>query len=204
MSSGPPTSRTLIASVQQQQEGAWERFVEVYEPAISAFLRAKGVQDADADDILQETLRGVAKGIANWQADPQRGTFHNWLFTLTRRKLVDFWRRQAGQPQGSGDTEMQVRLDAVEDHRSDADIWNLEYERRLFQYAAQQVSGEVDSATWQAFWLTAVAGETPSEVASKLGIRVGSVYVARTRVMRRLRDRIAELDDQLTGDGASP
>ncbi len=194
MPDGPPTSQTLIARVQQREEGAWSRFIEVYGPAIQAFLRAKGLQDADLHDVSQEVLRGVAKGIVDWMKDERRATFRTWLFTITRRRLTDFWRRRQRHPPATGDSDVQRQLEAVEDYRTDIDIWHLEWERRLFHYAAQQVEHDVDRSTWRAFWLTAVDGRSPTEVARELDIRVGSVYVARSRVMNRLRDELRKLE----------
>src|SRR5207247_1812801 len=108
--------------------------------------------------------------------DPARGAFRNWLFTVVRRKLAN-WRAAAGNRTcGSGDTAIQRLLEQCPDPVNDDARWEVEWKRRLFAWACEQVRREVSDASWQAFWRTAVDGQPGKQVAAELGSSVAAVY----------------------------
>jgi RNA polymerase sigma-70 factor (ECF subfamily) len=192
----PNTRHSLILKLRDPADaGAWCEFVALYEPRVYRLARRKGLQDADARDLCQEVLCTVARAIDRWDPDPNRGTFRGWLSHLARNLLINFLTRQH-QPRGSGASSMQQLLDAqpAPDPFATA-LFETEYRRRVFRWAAEEVRGEFTPATWQAFWQTAVGEKSPKEVAAALGISVGAVYIARSRILARLRRRIEQLGE---------
>jgi RNA polymerase sigma-70 factor (ECF subfamily) len=196
MSDSPTTRPSLLARLRDARDReAWVRFVELYTPLVHAFARKHGLQDADAADLSQEVLRSVSRAAGRLEYDPARGSFRAWLFTVVRSKLHDFWARQGRPGRGSGDSGVQELLEGRSARDDElAAAWEREYEQRLFATAAEQVRPEFRPDTWQAFWRTAVEGGSASEVAGELGMTVGAVYVAKSRVLARLRERVRQLE----------
>jgi RNA polymerase sigma-70 factor (ECF subfamily) len=190
----PATRHTLLAKLRAPgDEAAWTEFVGLYEPLVYRLARRKGLQDADAQDLCQEVFRAVAGAIGRW--DPAGGSFRGWLRTISRNLLINLLTRQRRQPCGSGDSAMQAFLDAQPEPDPDASaVFDAEYGRRLFEWAADDVRGEFTLKTWEAFRRTAVDGRKPAEVAPELGMSIGAVYIARSRVLARLRQRVEQLD----------
>jgi len=174
--------------------GAWEQFVEIYSPIIFGFCRNQGLQDADAADVCQEVLRAVAKAMQTFEYDRQRGKFRNWLLTVTRSKLSNFYSSTQRKQEPRGSTSIQ-RLVESEPSAAERSSWDTEYHGRLFHWAAEQVRPFTQEATWQAFWRTAIAEEDASKVAADLNLSVGAVYVAKSRVLARLREKVREVEE---------
>src|SRR4051812_14481068 len=94
----PLTRASLLLRLGDAQDGdAWKEFVDLYAPLVYGYARKQGLQDADAADLCQEVLRAVAGAVGRLEYDPQRGAFRNWLFTVARRKLVNWWQARANQ-----------------------------------------------------------------------------------------------------------
>jgi RNA polymerase sigma factor (sigma-70 family) len=172
-------------------------FVEIYEPLIYRLARHSGLQEADADDLTQDVFRAVAGAIDRWDPDPARGSFRAWLFRIARNLIVNLLaaRRRQTAGYGTGDTDIVALLEAqpaLEDQ--DSALFNIEYRRRLFAWAAERIRGSFHEATWQAFWRTGVDGQDVHSVARALGLSPGAVYVARSRVMARLRQEIDAIE----------
>ena len=193
MASSPATRASLLVRLGDAQDtAAWTEFVAIYAPLVYGFGRKHGLQDADAADLTQDVLRSVNSAIARLAYDPERGSFRGWLFTIVRNKLRNFLSRQSGHDRGKGGTSAQVLLEA-QPQRQDEQIaaWDREYEERLFRWAADKVRDSFEVTTWQAFWLTAVEGQNASAVSQRLGLSVGAVYIAKSRVLARLREQVA-------------
>jgi RNA polymerase sigma-70 factor (ECF subfamily) len=170
---------------------AWADFVRLYAPAIYRFARRKGLQDADAADLTQEVLRGVAGSIGRLDFDPRQGMFRSWLFTLAHRRLCDWLSSRHRREQGSGDS---ATMQMLHDHpeRADEENWDQDVEREAFARAAEKIRPSFSESTWQAFWQTAIEGKSGKDVAAALGMSVGAVYLAKSRVMVRLKEQVAE------------
>jgi RNA polymerase sigma-70 factor (ECF subfamily) len=191
----PITRHSLVLRLRNpDDQAAWAEFVDVYEPLIYRLARRKGLQDADAQDLCQDVLRAVASAIERWDPDPAKGRFRAWLFRIARNLLVKFLARQRHHPRGTGSSSVQELLEAqpADDPQAEAEF-AVEFRRRAFRWAADQVKGEFTSPTWQAFWQTAVETRPISDVARELGLSVGAVYIARSRVLARLRDQVQQL-----------
>lgn len=196
MPDAPLTRVTLLARIRDGKDTeAWREFLQLYGPVVYGFARNRGLQDADAADIMQDVLRSVAVTAPKMEYDPKRGTFRGWLFTVTRNKVYNFLTGQRRRPRASGDSAAHEQLDAIPD-RDDAgsEDWELEYQRQLSARAMEQVKGEFQKATWAAFWGTAVEGRTPLEVGLELKMSTGAVYVAKSRVIARLREEVKLLE----------
>jgi RNA polymerase sigma-70 factor (ECF subfamily) len=192
----PETRPSLLVRIRNTQDKeAWHQFVQIYGPVVYGYGRKHGLQDADAADLMQEVLRAVSLAAGRLEYDPQRGSFSGWLFTVAHHKLHDLLARRNRQGQGSGDTGMQEWLGEQQPARpEDVDLWDQEYQRRLFTWAAKQVREQFQQSTWQAFWQTAVEGKSGQAVAKELGMTVAAVYLSKSRVMARLREQIQQLE----------
>jgi RNA polymerase sigma factor (sigma-70 family) len=192
MGDSPQTRLSLLVRLRDSQDDlAWTEFVEVYAPLIYGFACTQGMQDADAADLTQEVLRAVARAIKRFDYDSRRGTFRGWLFTLVRNKFRNFLVRRKRELRGSGDSAVQNMLaEYAAPQQDQAAVWERECERRRFDWAAQRVRDEVKESTWQAFWRTAIEGESGQQVAEALGMRVAAVYLAKSRVMVRIKEHL--------------
>lgn len=196
MDSVPPTQPTLLVRIRDaRDQEAWGRFVDLYGPLVYGFLYKRGLQDADAADLTQDVMRQVALAAHSLEYDPKRGSFRGWLFTVVQNRLTDHWRREGLRERGAGDTDAQQKLNEVpQPDGCDASAqWDADYERQLFQYAANVVKQDFTHSTWQAFWRTAVEGRPGQTVAEELGITIAAVYLAKGRVMTRLKEQVKQL-----------
>ncbi len=194
MSDSPATRPSLLVRIRDaRDDAAWSQFVEIYAPLVYGFARRHGLQDADAADLTQDVLRAVSRAVRDLDYDARRGSFRGWLFTVARNELRDFLAGRKRPGRGSGDTDMHRRLHEVPAPDDSSAWWDQEYERQLFAWAAAQVRGRFQEATWQAFWQTAVEGKSGKEVARSLGLSVAAVYLAKGRVMARLKEQIRQI-----------
>lgn len=186
----PSTRASLVLRLRDRlDESAWKEFVRLYGPVVYRFARRRGLQDADAADVMQEVLRSVSASIGAF--DPGRGLFRGWLFTLAHRRLYDWQQSRQRQPM-VGDEAARQFLDEAP-ARDDETFWDQQYERQLFTLAAERLRPTIAETTWQAFWRTAVEGASGQEVAAALSISVAAVYLAKARVMAKLKEEIARL-----------
>jgi RNA polymerase sigma factor (sigma-70 family) len=193
MSEMPSTRASLLVRLRDARDAeAWRQFAGLYGPLIYRFGRRHHLQDADAADLTQDVLQSVSTAVGRLEYDPDRGSFRGWLFTLLHRRLADLLARQQRQGRASGDSDTRSLLQNLPAEEEE-DHWNREYEQRLFAWAAGKARREFARSTWRAFWQTAVSGLGAREVGDALGLSVGAVYVARSRVQARLRQLIAEL-----------
>jgi RNA polymerase sigma-70 factor (ECF subfamily) len=193
----PLTCHVLLNRLKVAEDAdAWREFVHLYGPVVYGFARNRGLQDADAADLMQEVLQSVVRNIQRMVYDPRRGTFRGWLFTVTRNKIYNFFTSQhcKSHARATGDAATQERLDAVPDRTLEQDEdWEREYQRRLTTRAMNRVKREFGANTWEAFWRTAVEGRPVQEVGPELGMTLGAVYIAKSRILARLRKEVQSL-----------
>ncbi len=196
MSPTPLTRPSLLVRLKDKRnERAWGEFMEIYEPVVHRLARRGGLQDADAREVVQEVMVAVSGAIARWDPDRNKGSFRAWLARITRNVTVNLLVHRQRNPQAVGGTEMAVCLQQTPDERADAQAvrFDAEYKRQLFRWAAQQIRDDFQETTWQAFWSTCVEGESVRQVANRLKVSSGVVYVSRSRIMARLRTKIQSL-----------
>jgi RNA polymerase sigma-70 factor (ECF subfamily) len=202
MNQAPTTRSSLLIRLRNPaDERAWSEFVEIYGPLVHRLARRRGLQEADAQDLVQEVFRAVARSIERYDPDRDRGSFRGWLFVITRNLVINLMAARRRQPRGSGDTDVQRVL---EEHPAPAGDefadFEAEHRRRLLAWAAERVRGEFAGAAWQAFWQTAVEGHPPGEVAETLGMTLGTVYQYKSRAVVRIRREIEQLGWGAPGD----
>jgi RNA polymerase sigma factor (sigma-70 family) len=187
----PPTRVSLLVRLRDPgDEAAWTQFVVLYTPLVYGYARKQGLQDADAADLSQEVLRAVTGAVGRLEYDPERGSFHNWLLTVVRRKLSNWRRAQENRTRGSGDPAVCRLLEQCQAPDEVESEWEAEWKDRLFAWACEQVRLDVSAVTWQAFWRTAIVDQPGKQVAADLGLSITAVYSARSRVLARLKDLI--------------
>jgi RNA polymerase sigma-70 factor (ECF subfamily) len=198
MPKAPTTRPSLLLRLRDHQDAeAWAQFVQLYAPVLYGYLRKAGLQDADAADLTQMCLRQVALHIGSLEYAAPGDSFRGWLFTIVRNKLRDFQDRPRHLVQGSGDSAVQRLLDnQPAPEPSEAETWEREYRCSLFAWAAEQVRPTVQPSTWEAFRLTAVEGKSGAEAADRLGMTIAAVYLAKSRIMMRLRAVLRDAQDE--------
>jgi RNA polymerase sigma factor (sigma-70 family) len=195
MDSAAVTRPSLLLGLRDtENKEAWEDFVRIYSRLIFGFCCQRGLQEADAADVTQEVLKTVARTIQRFEYDPSRGRFRGWLLTVTRSKFNNFLSAQQRRIQTAGETSILQRLEDVPSAEEESN-WDRELQQRLFEWASERVRTEVTPKSWEAFWGTAMEGRSGEEVGSGLGLSVGAVYVAKSRVIARLRELIASVGD---------
>ena len=192
----PTTRASLLFRLRDSQDHeAWMEFVSLYEPAAYRLLRRHGLQDADAREVMQELFLAVSRSIGRWDPARERGSFRGWLRRVARNLVINWLKQRERRVSATGGSDLQALLDKLPaDSGPETAEFDKELRRALFQRAAEQVRCEVQPATWQAFWETAIAGTSPGDAANKLGMEVGAIRVAKCRVLARLRATINELE----------
>lgn len=191
------TSTGLLAGVKSRQPEAWSRLVELYSPLVYGWCRRTGVAAGDAPDIVQEVFASVAGSIDDFRGDGPRGSFRAWLSAITRRRISDHFRAKLNQPEAEGGTEARARLMAVAESTLSCDGEELADESTLvWQRVVELVRAEFEPATWQAFWRVAVDAVRPADAADELGMSIPAVYQAKSRVLRRLRLALTDLEQE--------
>jgi RNA polymerase sigma-70 factor (ECF subfamily) len=196
MSVSPETRPSLIVRLKDRADDeAWFEFTEIYRPVIFRLACRRGMQPADADDLVQQVLSSVARVIDRWEEDPQRARFRTWLARVVTNAILNALTRQPCD-RGAGGQELHDLLDAQPADGPGSEFIRMEHRREVFRWAARQVRPEFQPETWDAFWLTAVDARDVAEVARQLNRSHGSIYAARSRVMRRLREKVAEWEEE--------
>jgi RNA polymerase sigma factor (sigma-70 family) len=189
------TRASLLARLGNPEDRlAWQQFVELYGSLVYGFVRQRGLQDADAADLTQEVLLAIAQTAGRWRYNPERGSFRGWLYGITRHKIAQLLSSRNGEPLGTGDSYTHQRLaEAPEPECEAEETWEREYQQHLMRLAAARIQKNFSPSTWKAFWRTAVEGASGATVAAELGLSVGAVYVARSRVLARLTEEIKQM-----------
>ena len=185
------THDSLLLRIADANDGdAWRQFVAIYEPVVYRIARQKGMQDADAHDVVQYVMAAVARSIDRWQSDTSRASFRTWLYRVANNAFVDFIRKRRPDAAAGGSSVIRI-LDEQPDHEALAEsTWEHEHRREVFRWAARRIRKEFSESTWAAFTMTTIGDTSPAATAEKLGMTVGSVYTARSRVMRRLKEEV--------------
>jgi RNA polymerase sigma-70 factor (ECF subfamily) len=186
---------TLLQRLRANQPEAWHTMVQLYTPLIAHWCARGGVRGADAEDVVQEVFRAAATCLDKFRREREGDSFRAWLRGITRNMLLKHFSRTDRQPQASGGSEALVKLQEVADA---ADTLSEEEDppselQALRLRALELVRDQVEERTWRAFWLTAIEGHSPSEVAAGLGVSPTTVRVAKSRVLRRLKEQFGEL-----------
>jgi RNA polymerase sigma-70 factor, ECF subfamily len=193
------TSSALLDRVQRQEQSAWERLVSLYSPLVYHWCLRYGLQRADVEEVCQDVFLAVARSIGKFRHGGERDTFRGWLHTITRNKILDHVPPPGGRGAGGSDAQdrlLQVPVEGPgepDSNSADRDL-GIVYHR-----AVELIEVEFEPNTRRAFWLV-VAGRRAADVAAELGMSVGAVYIAKSRILRRLRDEFGDLLEERASD----
>jgi RNA polymerase sigma-70 factor (ECF subfamily) len=193
--SEPRTSPTLLGRLRQApaDQSAWGEFVDRYGRKIYGWCRQWGLQDADAQDVTQMVLARLADKMRAFNYDPKR-SFRGWLRTLVDHAWSDFISSRRRPGLGTGDTDVLDRLHSIEARDDLARQLDEQCERDLLEEAMLRVRLRVEQRTWNAFRLLALDGRSGAEAAAQLGMKVATVFVARSKVQRMIQEEVRKLD----------
>lgn len=189
---GDPASRThatllaRLAGSGQTDQDAWREFVNHYGRKIYRWCLHWGLQETDARDVTQQVLLKMARQMRTFVYDPSK-SFRAWLKTVARNALVDFMQSWQRPDRGSGDSGVHASLDSTEAREELVRQLEEQYDHELLEQAMVQVRLRVASHTWEAFKLTAIDGVPAAEVASRLHMKIATVYEARSSITKKLR-----------------
>jgi RNA polymerase sigma factor (sigma-70 family) len=191
----PETRSSLLLRLRDAGDvAAWDELLEIYGPLVYRLARGRGLQPADADDLVQEVFGAVARAIAKWLDDPKRGPFRAWLLRIARNSAINLLTRP--KRRGAGFRSLDDEdVAAPSDSEHEEEAFDFEYRREVFRWAAAQVQDAVAPKTWRAFWETAVEQRAVPAVAAELEMTEGSVYIARSRVLARLRECVRRREE---------
>ena len=193
----PDTRDSLLIRIADPcDQGAWEQFARIYRPVVYNVARMRGLQDADAQDVAQQVLIAVAQALPTWERRDESTRFRHWLCRIARNAAVNMLTRQPrDRAVGGDDIRAEVQVDNKLDGGLDSQL-EREYRRQLFRKAAERVRSRADAITWQAFAITMIDGLSIPDAAAQLDRSEAVIYAARSRIIRRLRDAVKQLEDE--------
>jgi RNA polymerase sigma-70 factor (ECF subfamily) len=171
----------------------WRRLDDLYRALLRAWVARAGVAASDVDDLVQDVLFVVFREIAGFEWRGQ-GAFRAWLRAVLAHRVRDYFRGQKYQPTATGDSDFQRWLDELESPDSALSrLWDREHDEHVAAALLRRVQGDFAPATWQAFLRHFLEGEPGARVAAELGLSLNSVLLAKSRVLKRLRQELAGL-----------
>jgi RNA polymerase sigma-70 factor (ECF subfamily) len=195
----PDTPLSLLERLgrPEPQPADWDRLVAVYGPLLRAWLSRYPLQGADADDLVQEVLAVLVRKLPAFRHGGRQGAFRAWLRTILAFQVRYFYRQRQNRPQSAGPHGEDSPLLQLEDARSDLSRrWDAEHDEYVVRQLMELIKPEFAPATWQAFERSALKNRPAGEVGAELGMTANAVCVARSRVLRRLREEARGLLDE--------
>ena len=190
----PDTRNSLLLLLPNLQDvEAWDQFVEIYDPLIYRLARTRGLQDADARELVQEVFVAVSRAIDRWDPNAEHGRFRDWLFRISRNLLINHLTRRKYRSIASSEESQKGLEQWIDPASQESARFDLEYGRQVFRWASDRVQRQVSPKTWRAFWDTSVAGFSMESTAQQLDMSVGALHIARSRVLGRLRSEVQKL-----------
>jgi len=192
----PETSRNLLARAKDPADAAsWRRLTELYSPLIRSWVRPYVAQPADTDDIVQDVMIVLVDELPHFEHNGRRGAFRSWLRAIAVNRLRGYWYARRGA-EGSGESSVIAQLQQLEDPASSlSQTWDDEHDRHVTELLLESIRLEFQPATWHAFVATTREGRPAAEVAAELGLSVNAVLIAKSRVIKRLRQKARGLLD---------
>jgi RNA polymerase sigma-70 factor (ECF subfamily) len=190
------TSASLLGRIANAPTDAdWRRLDELYRPLLRGWVARVGVGASDVDDLVQDVLLVVVRKIGGFERRG-KGAFRAWLRTILANKMGDYFSKQKHLPTATGDSDFLRRLDELQSPESALSrLWDREHDEQVFAEAIKRVQGQGDftPVTWEAFRRHVTKGEPAVEVAKALDLSLNSVLLAKSRVLKRLRQELAGL-----------
>lgn len=195
------TSLSLLDRVRSQDDSdSWNRLHDLYAPLLRSWLAKYDVQPSDRDDLVQEVLMAVAKDADSFQHNGRCGAFRAWLRSILVNRLRVFWRGRDRRPQVGGGSAIEARIDLLEDPASQMSrLWDKQHDQYVLQRLMALSESRFAATTWQAFYRVTILHQRADEVAADLNLSLNAVFIAKSRVLSRLRQEAAGLVE-LSGD----
>lgn len=191
------TSVSLLERLYDTEDrSAWERLNALYSPMIRNWLLRHGVRGTDADDLVQDVLVVVVRRFREFQHAHRAGAFRAWLRTITVNCCREHWRRQRIRPTVPGGTDFDGYLDQIADPDNPlSQEWDREHDLFITRKLLELIQPEFQAQSWEAFCRVALQGESAPVVAAELGMTPNAVFIAKSRILSRLRAEAAGLID---------
>lgn len=187
------TSETLLERLRDHPDDtdAWQRLDMLYRPLLQNWLRRYGLQPHDADDLIQQVFAVAVRELPHFHFDPRKGSLKGWLRAVLANRLREFWRSRRTRPLATGDSDFNDRiLNQVVNHRNDPDrAWDQQHAKHVAGRLLARIEPDFSPTTWQAFERV-MAGDTAADVAADLKMSLNAVYLAKSSVLRRLRQEM--------------
>jgi len=191
------TSQSLLQRVIHHADRmAWNRFVDIYQPLLSRWLRRYDLQPHDVDDLTQDVLLYVAKELPQFDHNGQTGAFRCWLRQILVYRLRTFWNNRDKVPAAPGRSDLMAELEQLEDSSSGlSQIWDRQYEEQVLSRLLEHIRPRFEESTWRAFQMLVFEQKKPAEVAKILQMSANAVCAAKCRVLNQLRQENRGLMD---------
>jgi RNA polymerase sigma-70 factor (ECF subfamily) len=197
------TRTSLLSRLRDfEDKESWQTFFDLYWRLLYNVARRAGLDDVDAQDVVQDTVMAVAREIPQFRYDPERGSFKQWIFRILRRRVADHFRKLYRQPaaagispemlEGTDDADAIVMRDGV----SLSDAWDQEWERSVLDAAIAQVRAQANPKHFQVFDYCVLKEWPAAKVAATLGMNAAQVYLARHRVSLAVRRAARRIDGE--------
>lgn len=196
MSDWPETNESLILRVKDSADtAAWDVFLAIYRPVVFRLACSRGLQHADADDLAQQVFVSLARAVERWESADDGPPFRAWLYRIAHNEIVKAITRR--KPDAAiGSSTVAEALQAIPQPDGTAtDELIRESRQETFRWAAGEIQNEFSPTTWAIFWQSTVEDIAVADVAETHGRSAGAVYLARYRVMKRLKEKLDEVSD---------
>jgi len=188
------TSLSLLTRWFQNDPQAWDRLIYLYYPLVYSWCRRARLQPSDARDVTQEVFQALARSPQRFHHDEGKNSFRGWLWGVARNQLRCFWRKRSKQPQAVGGENSQLAMQRVPGtEATETEPQSQQDDGLVIHRAMELIRTEFEETSWLAFWKVAVEGRPASDVAADLGISRNAVYLAKSRILKRLRVEFADL-----------
>ncbi len=194
------TRRSLLSRLRDWDDGeSWRDFFDIYGRFIYRIAHKSGLNDSEAQDVVQETLIAVAKQMPGFKYDPAIGSFKGWLHQITRRRVVDHLRKRSPELQIASVGPTGQAVDGYPDHAGSGfeSLWEEEWQKHVFHSAVQRVKRRVQARQFQMFDLFVTLQWPIKTVMSTLGVNAAQVYMAKMRVSRMIKEEVKLLKSQM-------
>jgi RNA polymerase sigma-70 factor (ECF subfamily) len=191
------TSKSLLAKARDcSDDAAWRRLTELYNPLVARWVRPHVAQRADAEDLVQEVMTALVRELPRFDHNQRPGAFRAWLRTITVHRLRAYWDKRDARLAGAGGADQPAILAQLADPDSAlCRSWDDEHDRHVAKTLLALIRLEFQPATWRAFECQVQNGRPAAQVAAELDLSVNAVLIAKSRVLKGLREKAAGLVD---------
>jgi len=198
------TSTELLRQAKANSQTAWQQLVTRYSRRIYRWCRHAGLQSTDAADVTQEVLHTVARKLGDFHRDRPGDTFRGWLRRITNNKVIDHYRKQNKTADKASGGVNQVEF--LADLREPLGTWNTSrvasdvsivssFQNQRILKVVKDVRANISERDWKLFWRIAVDGQSAVDAANELGITANAARLVKMRVLKRLKNGLADQPD---------